>query len=254
MADIIGADNPDRYGQWVSNLYDVYQSNPLAFKRMFGAEYEVFLDKARHSTPQEMGAYMKAMAKSFRGGVTEAAPRKSRAKYSYWDLVEHYGLTKLAEWSRNSDEMLPWINNNRPGNVNKAVRDPERRLLSHIRFYFEHILNVSNFSRKVSTPETFEAALNTPIQLWRGGGGEYNPDYEYRRAWTSFTADERRVKTFSQYVGTSASPVFMLPERSKYWEVSLTIPLKDILLFIHAGMDEEVIVSTKDARNAKVVS
>jgi hypothetical protein len=64
MADIISAENPDRYGQWISNLYDVYQNDPNSFKRMFGTEYETFLGKARSSSPQEMGAYMKAMAQS----------------------------------------------------------------------------------------------------------------------------------------------------------------------------------------------
>jgi hypothetical protein len=71
MADVIGAENPERYGQWVSNLYDVYRNNPGSFKRMFGAEYEEFLDKARNSSPQEMGAYMKAMARSFLGGQSQ---------------------------------------------------------------------------------------------------------------------------------------------------------------------------------------
>ena len=73
LADIIGADNPTRYGQWVSNLYDVYQNNPWKFKRMFGVDYEKFLAKARQLTAPEMAQYMKDVARSFHPTkITEA--------------------------------------------------------------------------------------------------------------------------------------------------------------------------------------
>lgn len=186
--------------------------------------------------------------------TVEAAPRKSRAKYNYWDLIEHYGLKETADPNKTGDLTLPWINENRPGNINKMVRDPNYRLASQIKFYFSHILNVQNFARKATTPEQFEAALDTPIQLWRGGGGDYDPARKYPRPWTSFTADKRRVKTFSQYAGTHSSSAFMLPERTRYWEVELTIPLKDMLLYVSYGNDEEVLVSTKDAKNAQLIT
>jgi len=66
--------------------------------------------------------------------------------------------------------------------------------------------------------------------------------------------DKRRVKTFSQYAGTHASPAFMLPERSRYWEIELTIPLRNVLGYIGAGGDAEVLVSAKDAKNAQLIT
>ena len=66
--------------------------------------------------------------------------------------------------------------------------------------------------------------------------------------------DKRRVKTFSQYAGTYASPAFMLPERTRYWEIELTIPLRNIVGYIGVGGDAEVLVSAKDAKNAQLIT
>jgi hypothetical protein len=74
IADIIAAENADRYGQWISNLYDVYRGNPEAFKRMWGVDYDKFLTKARNSAPQDMAQYMKDVAQSLHSTKVKEAP------------------------------------------------------------------------------------------------------------------------------------------------------------------------------------
>ncbi len=174
-------------------------------------------------------------------------------KYSYWDLIEHYGLRDKHEGMH--DMTLSWINDNRPGNINKMVRDPGYQLISHITLFFDVVLGVNQRMDKVTTPEQFEAALSKPIPLWRGGGAEYDPDYPTKRPWVSFTADESRVKTFSQYDGTQGGSTAgtRLQTRNQSWEVALQLPLGKTLLYLPAGDDTEVIVSTKDAANAQLV-
>jgi hypothetical protein len=111
-------------------------------------------------------------------------------------------------------------------------------------------------SKPATTVEHFEAALNQPIPLWRGGGGDYDPEFRNPRAWVSFTADERRVKTFSHYDGThgGSTPGTRLQVRRDNWEIKLDLPLKDILLYLEGGGDSEVIVSKKDAKRAQMES
>jgi len=173
-------------------------------------------------------------------------------RYSYWDMIEHYGLEEEA--ATMNDLALPWLNDNRPGKISSMARKPGYRLLSQLRLFMK-LAGHRNYSNKVVTPKQFEAALNKPIQLWRGGGGEYDPDYATTRSWSSFTADERRVKTFSQYDGTYGTnmPGQRLSTRDAddSWEVALTLPLKDILLYLPNGYDEEVIVSNKNAKHAQ---
>ncbi len=175
-------------------------------------------------------------------------------RYSFWDMVDHYDLKDEA--STINDLALPWINDNRPGKISSMARNPKYRLVSHLKLFMK-MKGQRNFAEKFTTPKQFEAALNQPVQLWRGGGGEYDPDYPTTRSWTSFTADERQLKTFSQYDGTYATsglPGQRLAQRSDSWEVALTLPLKDTLLYLPNGYDDEVIVSNKDAKNAQVIS
>jgi hypothetical protein len=169
-------------------------------------------------------------------------------------MVAHYGLEEEAATMH--DLTLPWINDNRPGKISSMARKPGYRLLSQIRLYMD-IAGYQNYSHKLMSLKKFEAALNQPVQLWRGGGGDYDPDYQTTRSWTSFTADERRVKTFSQYDGTyggtTAGTRLYQRKEGDSWEVALSIPLKDILLYLDAGPDDEVIVSNKDAARAQQV-
>ena len=173
-------------------------------------------------------------------------------KLTAWDLMAHYDVVDEAQATH--DLMLPWVNNNRPGNISKMARDPKFRLAGQIRYYFEYIIGVRDMSKPATTVEHFEAALNQPIPLWRGGGGDYDAEYKSPRTWVSFTADERRVKTFSHYDGThgGSSAGTRLQVRRDSWEIKLDLPLKDILLFLQGGGDSEIIVSKKDAKNAQL--
>ncbi len=174
-------------------------------------------------------------------------------KLTAWDLMAHYDVVDEAQATH--DLMLPWVNNNRPGNITKMARDPKFRLAGQIRYYFKFILGVRNMMKPATTVEQFEAALNKPIPLWRGGGGNYDADFKSPRTWVSFTADERRVKTFSHYDGThgGSSPGRMLQVRRDNWEIKLDLPLKNILLYLDGGGDSEIIVSKKDAKSAQLI-
>lgn len=108
MADIVATENADRYGQWIANLYDEYNNNPEGFNRMWGADYDKFLNKARNSTPQDMAQYMKDVAQSLHSTKVEEGPEDFDAmamtpdklqqslNYFYFEHAPGIGKPKVA--------------------------------------------------------------------------------------------------------------------------------------------------------------
>lgn len=174
-------------------------------------------------------------------------------KYSFWNLTEHYGIKD--EVSNYHDLMLPWINDNREKSVNGLIRRKSFRLISKIKVYFKHILKQRDHVKKITTPEQFEKSLNSMIKVWRGGPGDFDPGYEFNtnRRWLSFTASRIRADTFSVYSGTVATHTFMLSKNEKYWIVELDIKLDDILGYMWAGYDDEIIVPASYISQAKLI-
>lgn len=168
----------------------------------------------------------------------------------FWELAAHYGVDDAA--SNMHDASLPWINRNMASCVTRMAKNKKMRLASKIKLFW-NLNGPSNYGTKFASPEMFEEALSQPVTMWRGGGGVYDPDYAYPNPWASFTIKEKRVETFSKYNGTYAMRAYRLPERDQYWVVKLVLPLKDILLYLPHGNDEEVIISSDDARRAELV-
>lgn len=171
--------------------------------------------------------------------------------YSYWDLIEHYNLSDEAE--NKHDIVIDWINYNDEDSIYQLLDTPKYTLVSKIQAYFKHILKESNYANKITTPSEFETSLNNKIKIWRGGGGEYEVDYDINRDWVSFTGDKKGVGTFSKYDGTNATNSFILPKREKYWVIELEIKLNDILLYVPEGFDDEFIINIKDAKKSKLI-
>jgi hypothetical protein len=173
---------------------------------------------------------------------------------SIWDLLNHYKAEEAR--LRFHDAVLPWINRNAVTCINRASRNRKFQTSSRIVFFANEIMKVQNWATPFATPEMFEAALDTPIKLWRGGGGVYDPQHIDRqnRDWVSFTARRDRCATFTTYDGTHATRGYVLPKRKgAWWIVELTLPLRDILLYLDGGNDDEVIVSKTMAAQARVV-
>ncbi len=170
-----------------------------------------------------------------------------------WELFDHYDLDH--DDKHNMDDVtLGWINRNKPGCISSGIRKREWRQMSHIMFWMKNIKGLDNWGVEFATPEEFEAALDSPITLWRAGGGVYDSDFANPRSWVSFTPDQRRIETFFKYDATYASRAYRLPERrGAAWVVELNCKLKDILLYLPHGQDDEVIISKKLAATARVI-
>jgi len=168
---------------------------------------------------------------------------------TYWDLVSHFKLEGATDRMR--DATIPWINHNDWRRIDKLITNKNMRMASKLRLFVD-LLGVTNMSTKFATPERFKKALSQPVTLYRGGGGVYDPEGS-PRAWTSFTTNEKRVETFSKYDGTRAVRAFSLPMRDQYWIVKILLPLDRILLYLPHGSDDEVIISTEDAKHATVI-
>ena len=74
IADFVASEDAGSYGEWTMRLSEVYKNNPEEFKRLWGVDYDKFLDKARNSTPQEMAQYMKDVAQSFAPSKVKEGP------------------------------------------------------------------------------------------------------------------------------------------------------------------------------------
>lgn len=183
--------------------------------------------------------------------LVEGSQPRANPRMHMWDFIKYYDIREAkAEFH---DAMLPWINNNQPRCIDQGIKRDDYRLLSKLTFWKDWIVGEPNWAKEFATLEDFEAALSTPITLWRGGPGIYDPDLFYRN-WVSFTARRERTKTFTHYNGTYASRSPILGQRhGAYWVVELTLPLNSILLYLNQGSDQEVIVSKKDAQRAEVI-
>ncbi len=183
--------------------------------------------------------------------LLEKQTKAETGLYSYWDLVEHYGLDDEA--SEIHDAAIPWINQNNWRCISKMRKNEGLKKVARIQFFIKHVLKADNYGRKITTPEEFEAAQDADVKIWRGGGGKFDPDFKLGHPWVSFTANRERANTFSVYDGTYAMRVFELPKRDEYWIVEADIRLKDVLLYLPQGYDEEVIVDKKVLRSAKII-
>jgi hypothetical protein len=174
---------------------------------------------------------------------------EQETKWDFWDFARHLGLDEFKE--KFDDATINWHNRNTRTPIDRMVKNKKAKLLSMLRLWFKKD-GPQMYSTPFATMDDFKQAANAPVTMWRGGGGEYNPDYPGHH-WVSFTLSERRVTTFSEYDGTRATRSYMLPKRRQYWVVELTIPLSEILLYLPNGGDEEVIVSAETAKKAKVI-
>lgn len=169
---------------------------------------------------------------------------------SFWDMAKHLKLTATIE--KLHDAVLPWLNRNNPACINKLIKAKGVKEATLLQLFFDMAHSNSGFSDKVATFEEFISFKNAPITLWRGGGGTYNPDYT-GNGWFSFTYNAERVKAFSQFDGTHAASSHFSSDRSSFWEVKLTLPINQILLYIRNSTDNEVIVSAEDAKRATLL-
>ncbi|MFA5490085.1 MAG: hypothetical protein WC284_12835 [Candidimonas sp.] len=163
------------------------------------------------------------------------------------EMIQYYNLDDV--WDKFHDKVLSWVNRNEKRTIDKLVDDKSYNLYSRINFFYNHFIP----KRSNASVSDFEHAMTVPFKVWRGGDGIYDTKHYEDRKWISFTANERRVQTFSVYQGSYAQNTFMLPKNDTYWIVELTITMKDILLYIDVGNDEEVIVSAGLAKTAKVI-
>lgn len=178
---------------------------------------------------------------------------------SFWDAAEQLGLD--GPYEKLHDATLPWINNNSKSSIDRVIRDKKFVDASHLLFYFKKILGSKveqfRYTDKLGTIEGFKTALDKDITLWRGGSGQFDSDFNDKRKWVSFTATRKRVNSFSVYDGTFANnrpwPDNKLEKNKHYWIIELKIPLKNILLYLPHGVDDEVIVPASSIRDAKVI-
>lgn len=162
-------------------------------------------------------------------------------KKTFWEVLPDLGIDEdvVGEFH---DKQLPWVNSNSATAVDKLIKIESYRTISQLRIYVKHVLKKQNFADKVLTAKQFLKALDTPIKVWRGGSGVFNPALPNRN-WVSATLSKDRANTFSMYDGTNASRAVFLQKRSAgYWIVEIECKLKDILLYMHAGPDNEVII------------
>lgn len=171
-------------------------------------------------------------------------------KLDYWEMVAHYKVDKEARVIY--DIWVNWHNRNNEKTIYRLLKNPKYKIVSYLKFYMKIILKKQNCREKIFDIKEFEKTLNNSITIWRGGGGKYNKNYQYKKDWLSFTASRRRADTFSIYNGTYSSRSFMLDKNYHYWIMELTLPLRDILLYYNV-QDDEVIISTKDLNKAKLI-
>lgn len=167
---------------------------------------------------------------------------------NYWDLVEKLGITKEAEAI--GDIWIKWHNSNSRSAVDKIIKSKKYSEVCKVLLYKDQIKQVSNYMFKELSLDEYKKSLDEKITVWRGGSGKYNKDFS--TDWVSFTANEKRVKTFSEYSGTNVSRAYSLDKNKHYWVIKLTVKLKDILAYYDVG-DSEVIISSDLANKAKLI-
>ena len=169
---------------------------------------------------------------------------------SYWQVCERLNILDEAE--KMQDLWIRWHNNNNESVIEKMIKNEKYVLVSKLRFYIEQMLKESNKGKKIIDLNQFNKSLKDEIILYRGGSGVFKKDFDLKRDWISFTADKKRVNTFSEYSGTKASKEYSLDKNDHFWQVELSIKLNDILLYYNVG-DSEVIVRKNFIKNAKLI-
>lgn len=173
-------------------------------------------------------------------------------KKTFWQVLGDLGI-EGDEVSEFHDKQLPWVNRNDERSINRLIKSKKYRTISQLYAYVKDVLGKHNFAEKVTTAAEFKAALDTPIKVWRGGSGTFDPS-KPDRDWVSATLSKDRANTFSVYDGTySSSKVFLQKRDKNYWVVEIDCKLSDVLLYIHAGIDHEVIIPKSLQQTAKVL-
>ena len=179
-------------------------------------------------------------------------------KLSWWDVLDYFKISDkdtdhLHDWA------IPWLNDTNPKAVEKLLKEPKFSKQSQVTLAFDLFLKPEYrgqrgfYGAEITTIPEVEKLLEKEVTLWRGGGGTYDKNF-YKYKWASFTHDKNRVKAFSEYDGTYSQRGYHTNStRKEYWVVELTLPIKDILLYLPNGLDSEVIVSVEDAKQAKVI-
>jgi|GEM_PF-7038697 len=171
--------------------------------------------------------------------------------YSFWDAVSALGLTgedivmEYKAWHL-------WHNRTKPDLVLTLLLDWRYRALSKIRFYLEVMLKVKDRRAKALNPEVFKLVLDEEITVYRGNAGVFNPAYEERFHFVAMTASFDTALMFAKFPDAKMTHLPSPPERTQYWVVGVTLPLKRIMAYRDLA-DEEVWIGREDYKNAKVL-
>lgn len=170
---------------------------------------------------------------------------------SYWDLAK---ILEIDDAKGDlHDASLPWINKTKASCIGRLIKQKQFQTTSHVELVLREVYKEHNYGKKVMTRAGYEEGLNHVLTAWRGGGGVYDPS-KYTRSWTSFTLNKHRITTFTEYDGTYASRAYVLDKRKgAHWVVKLQIKIKDVLLYLPHGQDDEIIVPTKLAKLAEPI-
>lgn len=171
---------------------------------------------------------------------------------NFWQLARHYGVEE--DFEKLHDRAISWYNDNNVSAINRLIKSPGTVLACKIAAFKNHIKHQGNYATPIGTPEEFEAALQTPLTLWRGGQGDFDPLFKMNRSWVSFTGKKQRAYTFSKYDGSYAMNTFKLPENERFWIIEITVPLDGILLYLSGGGDDEFVVPKSYLKTAKIVA
>jgi hypothetical protein len=170
---------------------------------------------------------------------------------SFWGLADLLGLKQYAE---NMDDLaLPWLNHNKPACINKMLNDTKYHQASLLKLYWDTQFKHKSWTDPIGSYAGLKAFLASPMTFWRGGGGEYDPNYT-GNGWFAYTYSRDRVQTFTDYDGTYASKSQFLSKRQgESWVVELTIPVGEIGLYLHNSMDSEVIIPAHLSATARQI-
>jgi len=170
---------------------------------------------------------------------------------SFWDIVKSIGLTE-EDLVMEYKAWFTWHNRTRPDLVLTLLMEDRFQILSKMRFYFEVRLGVKDRRAKVFDMEKFKTALDKEITVYRGNAGVFNPEYEERFHFVAMTASFDTALMFAKFPDAKATHLPVPPERSQYWVVGVTLPLKSMLAYRDLA-DEEVWITRDDYKNAKVL-
>jgi hypothetical protein len=171
-------------------------------------------------------------------------------KFTYWETIDYYKINKEANTI--NDKWCDWHNYNDSRKIDCLLKNKKYTLVGQLQYYLKYMMKECNYSKKIIDIKHFEKSLHNSIIIYRGGEGKYKKDFIGTRKWLSFTAEENRAYTFSQYQGTFALKVFKLPENKHYWIIKLSIPLENILLYYDVN-DDEIIIDKKEAVKAELI-